>query len=53
MPKCVLGYSEITLLSNKKNKKRGLDEVLGYSEITLLSNLGPDSSDWSQSFRLL
>ena len=53
MPRRVLGYSEITLLSNDAVAHSYEIRVLGYSEITLLSN-GVESKFWNLTgFRLL
>ena len=49
----VLGYSEITLLSNNYTGTYNPFEVLGYSEITLLSNLVDLIRNLQFGFRLL
>ena len=49
----VLGYSEITLLSNSNERGAEQCEVLGYSEITLLSNGLQQLGDTTVRFRLL
>ena len=53
MFKLVLGYSEITLLSNYVVFFFYFVAVLGYSEITLLSNARKLRADKVLSFRLL
>ena len=49
----VLGYSEITLLSNDYSRGDEVLGVLGYSEITLLSNDSFDKMSQRVGFRLL
>ena len=50
---CVLGYSEITLLSNNRKPVKHREKVLGYSEITLLSNPRAVVVKLYNGFRLL
>ena len=49
----VLGYSEITLLSNALSQGAKDKTVLGYSEITLLSNGRSEKQRVKVGFRLL